>query len=382
LYLFASFGIGGGVNTILMNYRSEKSRGKGKLLRFLLKRMSITSFLAIFFIVLASLFFENVLNDIFILSAFFFIVILKILIDISSAFLRCSGYDVYGVVLDSLLRPLVFLILIFTVNIYLKLNFLSIILLLTLSFLLVYFIGVAPLILSIIRKNKLSLKSSYSYIEKIKLQRNANMFMVITFSQVASRHLDIIFIGAVLSSSSVAVYVVGAKIAAIGSFILLAATSVIAPRISSLRNEGIERLNKELYANNRFASLVGGAVTLVVCFCAEPFINYFFGQNYHKAINIIYILSLAEFILVLLGDSSIVMNMLGMASKNAKWLIVNVILQSTLIICISSTGGLILMVVAISFVRCFYKVFLLIYLRKQGIYVSCLDPQNWYLIKP
>jgi len=375
-YLLSAVGVGGNVNLLLMEYISGKKEDRGKLINFVVQRAFIMTVVAVLCSSILYYFYDDIFSNWLIISLFFLIFVVKILLDIFSAFLRCNGFDVVGGMLDSLLRPALFLILLTLLGVYGGISLLNITLVLAVSFVCTLFFGAGPFLFSICRKEKFDLAGIYQPKKRKNLHRHANSFMVITFSQIASRHSDIMLIGATLGASSVAIYAVGAKIAAVGSFILLAATSIIAPRIASLKDSGQEVLNHELYKNNQFSSVIGLITIVFILLLAQPFIIYAFGDEYLPAVYIVYILCVVEYAIVLLGDSSIVMNMLGMGKKNAEWLVYSIIIQSVCIIVLSALGNIYIMVLAIGAVRCIYKLLLLLHLRSLGIYVSCLDPQN------
>lgn len=364
VFIFSSLCCSGCPNLIVSQSAILRSFNLNRMNDIVLKRCLRSSLTWLPFTMLIPLFYEDV--KFFTVILILVCILSRVLIEISGAFLRAKGYQVLGVTFDALLRPLFFLLLLLISSrkiisdYYVYGLMISFLIMSALSFTLFKILVLnkaAGLKLLFLKRNR----------KKIAWNKMAGDFQYITVFQVLGRHADILIIGFLLSNNDIAIYSVSVKIAAVIMYVMVASGSVLAPKLSFLKGKENSLISKSLIGYNKITSFISFVFLVIFLIFGELFINFVFGSKYESVTDFLLTALFFEYLIVLLGNSSVAMNMLGFSRENYIYFrnttVIQLLLLGPSILIFDLWGALFCM----SIFRLAYRIRLCIFLREKGI---------------
>ena len=194
---------------------------------------------------------------------------------------------------------------------------------------------IAPLVI-----NELQLRRSPGFHESNQpgsvQTRQALPFMWLGMLYLVNSRTDLIMLGTLKGAESAGVYAVATRMAELVPFFLVAANTVIAPRIAQLYQQGDLALLQRLVsgASSRVFYLTL-PVALLFVFFSKPLMHNLFGPAFDTGFIVLQILALAQLFNVLAGPSGIILNMTGHENISAAGVgisaVVNIVLNAVLI---------------------------------------------------
>ena len=161
--------------------------------------------------------------------------------------------------------------------------------------------------------------------------RQALPFMWLGMLFLVNSRTDLIMIGTLKGVESAGIYAVAMRISEFVPFFLIAANTVLAPRITQLYQRGDHILLQRLIAAaaSRVFYFTLPVALLFILF-AQPLIHYLFGTAFITGAIALQILALAQLFNVLAGPTGIILNMTGHESLSAKGVGISVVVNITL----------------------------------------------------
>lgn len=145
-------------------------------------------------------------------------------------------------------------------------------------------------------------KEIYSFIRPIAL---SNVISVI------SARLDILLVGALLSSHSVGIYALSLQTAAIMAIVLQGIEMIYVARFSSIiGSDSIERLRHDYAQSLKYCLLIGGPVFIFLSGFASD-VLLLFGEEYMEGAKVLVILCVAQLINLATGSANAILVMSG-----------------------------------------------------------------------
>jgi O-antigen/teichoic acid export membrane protein len=183
----------------------------------------------------------------------------------------------------------------------------------------------------------LSLGREYDFKKWMKV---TTPMMLTAFLVQIQAQIDIVIVGAYLSTSDIALYSVVKKIVGVLIFVLYAANMVVAPIISKLWfSKKINELQNYLTTIARIFILTSIPLSLILYFYGVE-ILYIFGNEYAKAYPALLILTAGQLISSVIGVVGLIMNMTDYQNHLTKVLLLTSILSVILSFLLIPTYGI------------------------------------------
>ncbi len=160
--------------------------------------------------------------------------------------------------------------------------------------------------------------------------RTAFPMMLITTSHFLLHQLDVLMLGSIVGTSSVASYAVASRLADVVAFALAVASSIVAPMIASLYHSGRkEELQEMLHTAGRWVTLAALVVAAILVLGPVDFLALF-GDAYTAAYTVLIILVFGQLLSTFAGPVGFLLSMTGRQKESAGILASGVVINAIL----------------------------------------------------
>lgn len=248
-----------------------------------------------------------------------------------SAMIRGLQHPLYGQIPETVIRPIAFIILIYSCAFTgSNINSSKAVLLFCISSLLAYLVGIA-----ILKRVKPSgMRRSIASRNDSRAWKKALLPLALIDSlQIISSHVLVVLSGMILDEEKAGLLRVATSIASTTTIGLQAISMVVAPLIASLYYKGQIKSLSEL--SGRIAiigTITSIPITLTYSIFGEKILSTIYGSDYAAAAPILIIISASYTITSAFGVGATVLNMSGNEKESAKALAISVIANITLAI--------------------------------------------------
>lgn len=228
---------------------------------------------------------------------------------IRTAILRGFNRIIISQLPDSIIKNSIILgALLFTVFLNLKLNSISAVLITLLSVVIVFIIGHYLLITTLSKEITSATHITYSNV----WMRSMATFLVVDIMSIASSNIDVLLLGFFNGPSSVGIYQVASRGAEFIAFPLMAINMLFATKISQLyvKNK-LNELQELIKRSTIIIILISAPVLVLIILLGQVLVSTLFGNSYTSGYSVLVILSVGQFIKVLMGSAALLLNMTG-----------------------------------------------------------------------
>lgn len=245
-----------------------------------------------------------------------------------SASLKGIDEVVVGQIPEMIIRPLIFLILIVSINyIFTDLTYKNSIVIYVLSALIAYLVG-AWILVKKLPKGFKSIKSTF---ERKRWIKTAIPLLILGSVQVVGGQIDIILLGLYQSNTEVGVYKAIYQTAILVTFGLSAINTVIAPKLSKYFEQNDRaRVSRMIKIGNLSIFILGLPIGLILAIFGKEVLGLVFGSEYIIGYTGLFILVMGRIINALFGTSTIALKMSGYEKIAAYGIIIGTLVNIAL----------------------------------------------------
>lgn len=233
--------------------------------------------------------------------------------------------------------------------------------------------SIAPIIINSVQLRRFDEPVSAVPLPSVRV-RAALPFMWLGSLYFLMSRTDLIVLGTLKGAHEAGIYAIATRMAELITFVMIAANTVIAPRIAKLYIDGQRtQLQNMLLKTSRRILLISTPVAVLLFAGATLWLRYLFGDEYSQGAPVLQILACAQFVIVLGGPLGETLDMTGNEKSNVATMgyavAINVILNLALVPFFGAKGAAFATFTSILFAR---STLWYIVRRRTGLRVSSL----------